>query len=123
VAVNTFAVISTLYLFNCRSLERSYWSIGLFSNRWIPLGVFLMVLLQLAFTYLPFMNRLFHTEPIGLESWGAIAAAAVVAHFVVGLEKFIARRLFGVNRVVHGDDSPEEEGLEHEGSETREAGA
>mgnify|MGYP005847287911 CR=1 FL=1 len=123
VAVNTFAVISTLYLFNCRSLERSYWAIGLFSNRWIPLGVFLMVLLQLAFTYLPFMNRLFHTEPIGLESWGAIAAAAVVAHFVVGLEKFIARRLFGVNRVVHGDDSPEEEGLDHEGSETREASA
>lgn len=123
VAVNTFAVISTLYLLNCRSLERSYWSIGLLSNRWIPLGVLFMALLQLAFTYLPFMNRLFHSEPIGLESWGAIGAVAILAHFVVGLEKFIARRLFGVNRVVHGDDSPEEEGLEHEGSETREASA
>jgi Ca2+-transporting ATPase len=123
VAVNTFAVISTLYLLNCRSLERSYWSIGVLSNRWIPLGFLFMALLQLAFTYLPFMNRLFHTEPIGLESWGAIAAVAVVAHFVVGLEKFMARRLSRVNRVDTGDDSPDKEDLEHEGSETREASA
>ncbi|MCU0588133.1 MAG: cation transporting ATPase C-terminal domain-containing protein [Syntrophobacteraceae bacterium] len=93
VAVNSFAVISTLYLLNTRSLERSYWSVGVLSNPWIPLGIVSMVLLQLAFTYVPFMNRMFRSEPISLEAWAAIVGAAVLAHFLVGLEKFIARRL------------------------------
>lgn len=123
VAVNTFAVISTLYLFNCRSLERSHWTIGVFSNRWIPVGVLLMLLLQLGFTYMPFMNRLFHTAPIDLEAWAAIAAAAALAHFLVGLEKFIARRVSRRNRSVREDDTAREEDREHEGRETRKASA
>lgn len=92
VAVNAFAVISTLYLLNCRSLNRSFWSIGIFSNPWILLGIVMMTMLQLAFTYLPFMNRLFHTEPIGLQSWLGIIAAGFASLWAVGLEKFLARR-------------------------------
>jgi len=123
VAVNTFAVISTLYLFNCRSLERSYWAVGVLSNRWIPAGVLLMALLQLGFTYLPFMNRLFHTEPIPLESWIAIGAVALVAHFVVGLEKFIAARLARRKRAVDEEEAPEEEDLKHESGRSFKDGA
>jgi Ca2+-transporting ATPase len=64
VAVNAFAAISSVYLLNCRSLQSSYWKLGLFSNPWILLGIALMILLQLSFTYIPFMNGMFHTEPI-----------------------------------------------------------
>lgn len=95
VAVNAFAAISTLYLLNCRSLQSSYWKVGLFSNPWILLGIALMTILQLGFTYLPFMNSLFHTEPIGLDSWARILAAALVAHVLIGCEKFLAKRLAG----------------------------
>jgi magnesium-transporting ATPase (P-type) len=38
VAANVFVMVETVYLFNCRSLTRSFWSIGLFSNRWVWLG-------------------------------------------------------------------------------------
>jgi magnesium-transporting ATPase (P-type) len=93
VAVNVFAVISTLYLFSCRSLERSFFKVGPLSNKWILMGACLMVLLQLAFTYVPFMNTLFHTTPIGNESWLRIVAVALVAGLVIAVEKWLwARR-------------------------------
>jgi hypothetical protein len=64
-----------------------------------------MIALQLGFTYLPIMNRLFHTEAIGLEAWAGIVAAAVVAHAVVGLQKFLANRL-SLKRTDWGSDEP-----------------
>ena len=48
-----------------------------------------MIGLQLFFTYAPVMNRLFHSAPIGLESWFRIAAVAGGAFAVVELEKWI----------------------------------
>ena len=51
-----FIVGQAFYLLNCRSLTRSMWSVGWFSNPWIWVGIGAMLVLQLAFTYLPFMN-------------------------------------------------------------------
>lgn len=92
VAVNVFAVISTLYLLNCRSLKDSAFRANPFRNAWIPLGIVIMILVQVAFTHVPFMNRFFHTAPIGRESWLRIIAAGVAAHLVVELQKWIFRR-------------------------------
>ena len=87
VAVNVFVMIEVLYLFNCRSLERSFFSVGLFSNRWIWGGVFSMLVLQGLMTYLPAMNRVFGTAPIGLQAWAEIVAVAVLASGTIALEK------------------------------------
>lgn len=46
-----------------------------------------MALLQGLLTYLPLMNRLFATAPIGVNEWLEIAAVGIVAFVVVGLEK------------------------------------
>ncbi|MEX0793245.1 MAG: HAD-IC family P-type ATPase, partial [Pirellulaceae bacterium] len=56
VAVNVFVVVEMFYLYNCRSLTKSVWRVGLFTNHWLTLGVLTMIVLQLAFTYAPFMN-------------------------------------------------------------------
>ena len=87
VAVNVFVVVEAMYLFNCRSLTRSAWRIGVFSNPAIWYGVLVMALLQGLLTYLPLMNRLFATAPIGVNEWLEIAAVGIVAFVVVGLEK------------------------------------
>jgi cation-transporting P-type ATPase F len=87
VAVNVFVMIEVLYLFSARSLRRSIWQINPFSNRWLLVGVVLMVVLQLLFTYLSLMNSIFHTEPIGLASWAAVLAVALVAMAAVEIEK------------------------------------
>ncbi len=87
VAVNVFVVVETCYLFNCRSLTRSFVAVGLFSNPWVWVGSGLMLGLQLLMTYLPTMNRVFGTAPIGVAEWVAIAACGLLAAMVVGVEK------------------------------------
>lgn len=87
VAVNVLVFGELFYLFNCRSLTRSMFSVGFFSNSWIFVGVGIMILLQIAFTYLPAMNLFFHSAPIGLGSWIRILCAGAIVYFCVGLEK------------------------------------
>ncbi len=92
VAVNLFIMVEMFYLFNCRSLTKSVFSVGFFSNPWVFGGCAVMILLQLLFTYLPTMNAMFHSQPIGLGAWLRIIAAAVAALLLVGIEKWIIGR-------------------------------
>lgn len=87
VAVNLFVLVEVVYLFNCRSLTRSAWRIGLFSNPWVWGGTLCMLALQGLLTYWPPLARLFQTAPIDAAAWGRIVAFAVLAFLVIGLEK------------------------------------
>ncbi len=93
VAVNVFVLVEMLYLFNCRSLTRSFWSLGLFSNLWVWGGLGAMLALQLALTYWPPLNAAFQTAPIGWTDWLQIVAVGWTASLVIALEKrWTARR-------------------------------
>ncbi len=92
VAINAVAWIMIFYLFNCRSLTQSMFAIGVFSNRWVWIGVGVMVVLQAAFTYLPVMNHLFDTVPISVLAWAEILAVSLLAYGGVELEKSLRRR-------------------------------
>ncbi|MCY2976131.1 MAG: cation-transporting P-type ATPase [Planctomycetota bacterium] len=89
VAVNVFILGSIAYLFNCRSMTQSIWSIGWFSNVWMPVGVVAMMLFQVAFNYIPFMNHIFHSAPVDAISWLAALAVSLGIFAVVGFEKWI----------------------------------
>ncbi|HRF31331.1 MAG TPA: cation-transporting P-type ATPase, partial [Azonexus sp.] len=89
VAVNVFVMVEAAYLFNCRSLTRGFWKQGLFSNLWLWAGVGSMMLLQLAMTYLPVMNQLFGTAPIGVAEWLEITLVALFSSSVIALEKWL----------------------------------
>ncbi|WP_292646900.1 HAD-IC family P-type ATPase [Nocardioides sp.] len=90
-AVNLFVVVEAFYLFSCRSFTQSAWRIGLFSNRWVIVGVATQAVGQLALTYLPAMNSIFHTAPIGWDTWLRIFAIAVAASLVVAVDKWLRR--------------------------------
>ncbi len=92
IAVNVFVLVETSYLFNCRSLSRSFWSLGIFSNPWLWGGVALMLALQGLITYWPPLQAAFHTAAIGLADWLRILAWSVIAAALVGAEKALARR-------------------------------
>lgn len=92
IAVNAVVMIEVFYLFNCRSLSQSMVHVGLFSNPWVLAGVVVMVLLQLLFTYAPFMNRLFETAPIDWVDWARVLGVSVLTYWVVELEKSLRRR-------------------------------
>lgn len=95
VAVNTVVLVQLIYLFNCRSLNHSLFTIGLFTNRWTIFGSLAMLGAQLLLTYLPIMNKLFHTAPLNPQAWLRIIAVAAFAFLVVEFEKWIR---FGANR-------------------------
>ena len=90
VALNTVAVIQALYLVNCRSLRHSLLAIGLFRNGWLWLGIAGVLLLQAAITYLPFLNSIFQTAPIGWDEWLRILAAGLVVLGVVEIYKWLS---------------------------------
>jgi cation-transporting ATPase F len=91
-ALNLFVVIEAFYLFSCRSLTHSVWHIGFFSNRWLILGVTIQALAQIAITYLPSMNTVFQTAPIGAAAWLRIFGIAAGISVVVGVEKWLRTR-------------------------------
>jgi Ca2+-transporting ATPase len=92
VAATMFIVGEAIYLFNCRSLTRSMFTVGVFSNRWVWTGLAAMMALQVAFIYAPVMNRLFESAPFPAELWPVVLAFGVAIYGVVGVEKRISRR-------------------------------
>ncbi len=94
VAVTVFVLIEGAYVFNCRSFKHSLWEIGFFSNKLLLFGWLLMLVCQLAFVYVPFMNIAFQSASIPLASWGRILASAFLTYLLVEIEKWVERRLF-----------------------------
>ena len=91
-AVTTVILFQVFYLLNCRSLRDSLLRIGVFSNRWIFAGIGVVLLLQLGFIYLPFMNAVFGSAPLRLVSWLEAIGLAFLVVPLIGLEKRWRRR-------------------------------
>ena len=92
VAVNVFVMVEAFYLFNSRSFSRSPFALGLWTNPWVVGGFFFMIALQLCFTYVPFMNTLFGSAPIGLLPWLKIIGVSILAFIIVEFEKWLRNR-------------------------------
>lgn len=92
ISVNTIVMVEACYLLSCRSLSRSMFRIGLFSNCWVPVGIALMAAAQVLFTFTPQMNRLFHSAPIPRLAWIGIAAIGLATYIIVGFEKWVRFR-------------------------------
>jgi cation-transporting P-type ATPase F len=88
VAVNIFVMIETFYLLNCRSLDKSIFRIGVFSNPPLIAGIVAMILLQILFTYAPFMQKAFSTASIGLREWVYILGFGFLSYVIIGMEKW-----------------------------------
>jgi cation-transporting ATPase F len=106
VAVNVFVVGQAFYLLNCRSLNRSLLSVGPFSNRWVLGGLAVTAVLQMLFTYAPFMQALFQTEGLSAGAWLRVVLAGAVVGAVVGVEKRIRRGLAARTRPGTGTTRP-----------------
>ena len=93
VTVNTIVMFEVFYLWNIRYLYTSVLSIkGLFGNPFIIIAIALVILLQLGFTYLPFMQILFKTTMIGPDIWLLIIATSSTVLLLVELEKWLLRK-------------------------------
>ena len=92
VAVNTLVFGQIVYLFNSRFLrEASYPIARLAANRVAWGAVCVLIVLQLGFVYLPFMNTLFHTAPLGPIHWVIPIGIGLVVFGLVEAEKAVLR--------------------------------
>ena len=94
--INVIVMVEVFYVLNCRSLLDSMFRVGLWSNRWVYAGIGIMLSAQALFTFLPAMNRLFHSAPLDLLSCLYVTAAGVAVYGVVELEKWLRRKAAGV---------------------------
>jgi calcium-translocating P-type ATPase len=94
-AINTLVLFEIFYLFNTRKLSRSVLSdILTTAARPAWLATLVVILLQLALTYMPAANALFGTAPISLPTWAAITVLAATIFILVEIEKHFAAQIF-----------------------------
>ncbi|QTF91221.1 HAD-IC family P-type ATPase [Halomonas sp. BM-2019] len=91
-AVNMLVMGSAAYLINSRYLLASTLSLaGIFGSRpvWGSIGI--IVMLQLGWTYLPFMQLIFASEGLSPAHWGVILTASLAIYLIVEVEKRVLR--------------------------------
>ncbi|MDY0885720.1 HAD-IC family P-type ATPase [Dongia soli] len=91
VAVNMIT-IGLFYLLNSRYLLDSSLSVTAhLGNRYLPLGIGAVVVLQLLFTYAPPLQAIFGNEAIPLRTWPWLFAGGLAFFLVVEAEKLVIR--------------------------------
>ncbi len=92
VAVNAITIGQAFYLLNSRYLLNSSLSLKAhMGNRYLPLGILAVVILQLLFTYTTPFQAMFGNEAIPLWVWPRLLAGGLVFFLVVEAEKLIIR--------------------------------
>jgi magnesium-transporting ATPase (P-type) len=94
VAVNTLVCMEVFYLFSVRYLKAGSFSWrGVRGTPLVLLAVATVFALQLAFTYVPFMQAAFRTAPLPFDVGLRIVAVGVAVLVLLELEKALLRRL------------------------------
>ncbi|MEO7558131.1 MAG: cation-transporting P-type ATPase [Gammaproteobacteria bacterium] len=91
-AVTMLVVFEAFYLLNSRYLLAAAWPHqALRGNRYVPLAIGAVLVLQLLYIYAPFMQALFHSAPLDGGVWTKIMLAAFSAYVLVEFEKWVVR--------------------------------
>jgi magnesium-transporting ATPase (P-type) len=101
VAVNMITIGQVFYLLNSRYLLDSSLSFRAhLGNKYLPLGIGAVVIMQLLFTYAPPVQYLFDNEAIPPRVWPWLFLAGFVFFLVVEVEKLIIRSSGSLRRAV-----------------------
>ncbi|MFO7627177.1 MAG: HAD-IC family P-type ATPase [Candidatus Fermentibacteraceae bacterium] len=76
IAFSTMVAFQWFQAVSSRSLTSSVFSVGFFRNRWLWVGIFASVALQLLATQTALGQGIFNTEALSLTDWLTIAAVA-----------------------------------------------
>jgi len=101
VAVNAITIGQVFYLLNSRYLLDSSCSLTAhLGNRYLPLGIGAVLILQLLFTYAPPFQAMFGNEAIPLRVWPWLIAGGLVFFAVVEAEKLVIRSSDALRKIV-----------------------
>jgi Ca2+-transporting ATPase len=88
ITVTTVILFQIFYMFNCRSLKGSILKIGVFSNPTVFVGVAVLLLLQVAFVFSPFLQDVFGSSPIELGDIWLSTLVGASALPLISVEKW-----------------------------------
>src|SRR5215831_9221652 len=101
VALNALVIGQVFYLMNSRYLLNSSLSLKAHTgNKYLPVGIVAVVILQLLFTYTTPFQTIFGTEAVPLRIWPWLFAGGVVFFLVVEAEKFVIRSSDSLRRLI-----------------------
>ena len=85
-----------------RSEKQSFFTIGIFSNRYLAGAVVLTFILQMATIYVPILNPVFKTEPLTVNELLLTLAMSSIVFIAVEIEKFVKRGGWRQNAAKNG---------------------
>ncbi|MFB4211066.1 cation-translocating P-type ATPase [Shouchella sp. JSM 1781072] len=83
VAFLTLVMAQLIHVFDCRS-EYSIYHRNLFENKYLVGAVLISVILMVAVIYVPQLQPIFHTVPLGLQEWLLVMGMAAIPTVVLG---------------------------------------
>lgn len=84
----TLSASELLRAFTARSERYPLLKIGVFSNKWMNWAVLLSFVLLLAVVYVPFLNPVFQTTPLGWTEWSMILPLLLIPSVVAEITKW-----------------------------------
>ena len=62
-------IMQVANVFACRTERASVFRVGFFSNRMVFAGIAFELIFAALIIYVPFLQRIFGTAPVGIENW------------------------------------------------------
>jgi Ca2+-transporting ATPase len=87
-------MVQWLLVYTARSDEISPFRISFLRNRWLLASLAGALLLQLAVIYLPFLQPVFKTAPLGWDEWGMITGASLAVFVLEASLRVFFPRIF-----------------------------
>lgn len=96
IAVNIFVFVELFYLFSCKELQSSVFKTNIFNNTYLLIGVVLMAFIQVTFTHANFMNILFDSEALSIQTWIEILLISFSVLIIVEIKKYLEKNIRGL---------------------------
>jgi Ca2+-transporting ATPase len=87
----TFVLFQFFNILNTRDDTRSAFSRYTFTNRWLWYSLIGVLVLQVLVVQVPFLERIFDTEPLSLTQWGICIAVASSILWLEEIRKAVVR--------------------------------
>ncbi|WP_414470073.1 cation-translocating P-type ATPase [Methanobacterium sp. ACI-7] len=79
-------------LLTSQTTRTSTFQIGLFKNKWVPLGIIFEIIVVLSIVYIPFLQNIFNTTALGVNEWIYLITFIPVMFFADELRKYFIRK-------------------------------
>jgi Ca2+-transporting ATPase len=93
IAFSTTIFAQNVHAFNVRSDRYSVFQLGFLSNPWLLVSFVVVIVSELAVIYVPFLQPIFKTMPLGAQDWAVVIGLGVMPLVIVEFIKLINRRL------------------------------